>query len=171
MKRLIVRVLVALLALAAGLLSAKLWPAYRSPLPQTATVEPEVGREAEQPAEPITFENTGIVDLFKVTYRSSDGESVRYGCFKRSSSSRAIEGLPKASDVTRIVERGPVWDEKGVRVGERVVSVTSPGPYTSVSIEWTEGAKAFEIVSSSLEHALAFEKSKAWEGQGCSYFK
>jgi hypothetical protein len=62
-------------------------------------------------------------------------------------------------------------NDKGEKIGKRVVSVYSPGSDTEAEINWTEGPKIFFITAPSLEYAFAFEKSQAWEGQYCPKLK
>jgi hypothetical protein len=121
---------------------------------------------------PITFRPGGLVMSFQVDYHSSDGQDFWYSCYEHVSQSDAEHSLQKQIDMSYrgepdghltkvgITERTATLDVDGKKFGERVV-------LDSAVIYWTEGARYHSIVAPSVEYALLFEKSRAWESQGC----
>ena len=170
MHRLMARVLVALLTFTIGLASAKLWLVCLSLASQPVKVRLKKAPAPKPASQPITFEDTGSMDIATVDYLSSDGVNVRYGCVERESSVRATRELRGERIQTRILEHTPKLNDKGIRVGERLVMVSTIKSYPEATIEWTEGSRIFYIDAPSLKYARAFEQSKAWAGQGCFNF-
>jgi hypothetical protein len=66
-------------------------------------------------------------------------------------------------EATMIVERQPLYDRQGKNiVGERVVAVFPPNEFVKtevVSVISLDDTKLYEIYSTSLRHALAFDKA------------
>jgi hypothetical protein len=148
------RVLVALLTFTIGLAFAKLWVAYRRLAPPSASVEINIVPESKPTAQPITFSADGLVSAFQPYYHSSDGAFLRYGCFEYASPSRVAIGLREHIFGQQIIERAPKLNDKGERIGERVVLTSS--------IFWTEGSRLFLLRAPSLKYALLFEQSQVW---------
>jgi len=121
---------------------------------------------------PITFRPGGIMMAFQADYHSSDGQELWYSCYEHVSQSDAERSLQEQIDTSYrgepaghltkvgIADRTATLDVDGKKVGERVV-------LDSAVIYWTEGARYHSIVAPSVEYALLFEKSRAWEWEGC----
>jgi hypothetical protein len=169
MSCLLLRVMIASLTFAIGLSSAKLLVIYRRPVPQPTTIGVKNVPASQPAAQLVTFGDMGDVDMFMLSYPSSDGVDVRYGCFEQEFSFH--DKLLEADSKRRIIERTPRLNSKGVRVGERVVWIYSDGAYTEAGVAWTEGSRVFDILAPSLWYALAFERSKVWADQGCTDFR
>ena len=167
MHRLMIRALATLLTFTIGLASGKLWLVCNRLATQPVIVKIRKAHAPKLASQSITFEDTGLQDMFLDWYLSSDGVNVRYGCSDRGSASYATLLLSGKGPQTRVLEHTPKLNAKGSRVGERVVTVTTIGTYRDAHIEWTEGARLFYIQALSLKYARAFEQSKAWAGQGC----
>lgn len=93
-------------------------------------------------------------------YKSSDGVGVTTTIENRGSAVRANKALQrKIKKASQIIERGAKLDNKGQRVGERVVAMFAlDGPEKEHrAVLWTEGSQFHYIESSSLRHALQFE--------------
>jgi hypothetical protein len=120
----------------------------------------------------ITFTCDGIVSAFRTHYSSSDGQHLRYGCYEHPSVSDAERSLQDQINMeyrgepdgrltkVGIVQRTATLDADGIKVGERVV-------FDDGVIYWTEGPRYHLIYAPSVEHALLFEKSRAWAWEGC----
>jgi hypothetical protein len=161
-----IRLLVTLLTFVVGLAFAMLWVTYQRPAPQPVKAEPNNVSELKPTSQDITFDGGYDGDLFLTNYISSDGVGLRYHCDELKSSSRAAKELP-AVNRKGIVERAPKLNDKGERVGERVVFEYTLGSHTETEIVWTEGASVFRIYAPSLKYALLFKKSQVWARKGC----
>ncbi len=94
-------------------------------------------------------------------YESSDGVELSVTRENRDSSPKADKALQrKLKKAIRIIERGSKLDEKGQRVGERVVAMLAldDSQKEQASVLWTNGQQLYYIESLSLKHALEFEK-------------
>lgn len=94
-------------------------------------------------------------------YQSSDGVGLTVTRENRDTADRANKELQrKLKGATRIIERGSKLDEKGQRVGERVVAMFAldDSQKEQASVLWTSGRQFYYIESLSLKHALEFEK-------------
>jgi len=175
MNHILARILAALLTFSFGLfLSAA---CRRSHQLATVAKPPTPARAVS----PTTFQGTGIVDMFMEDYRRpSDGVIVRFHCSDRASEAKALllvqneRTTPLAGKThvavrnertTPLVEKTDVVDAGGTRIGERVVW-DSRGS-VNAGITWNERARLFSINAQSLQDALTFEKSRAWEPAGC----
>ncbi|HYX72074.1 MAG TPA: hypothetical protein VE732_04830 [Nitrososphaera sp.] len=167
MKRLIIRLLVALLTFAIGLGTATFEMFYHGhgALPIKVAAEKFPKPESQS----ITFEDTHTLSVLTFhVFASSDGDAVRYGCFDYESSSLTVKEFQEREFVNqRTIERTPKLNDKGEVVGERIVVVYPSGGYIEADIRWTEGSRSFEIIAPSLSHALEFEKSQVWVGKRC----
>ncbi len=79
----------------------------------------------------------------------------------RDSADRANKELQRRLKAAlRIIERGSKLDDKGQRVGERVVAMfaLSDSQKEQASVLWTNDQQLYYIGSLSLKHALEFEK-------------
>jgi len=94
-------------------------------------------------------------------YESTTGVRVSVTRENRDSSTQASKELQKRiKQAVEIVERDTKMDEKGQRVGDRVVATfaKSNSSENDVAVLWTNGAQFYYIQSSSLPIALEFEK-------------
>lgn len=94
-------------------------------------------------------------------YESSDGVVVSIMRENRDSPTKADRALQKRlKRAIRIIERGSTLDEKGQRVGERVVAMFAldNSQKEQASVLWTNGQQLYYIESLSLKHALEFER-------------
>ena len=94
-------------------------------------------------------------------YQSSDGIELTVTRENRDSAGRANKELQKKlKGSLRIIGRAPKLDEKGERVGERVVAIFAfdDSQKEQASVLWTNGQQFYYIESLSLKHALEFEK-------------
>jgi hypothetical protein len=94
-------------------------------------------------------------------YKSSDGIVVSVIRENQDSASKAGKALQrKIKQANKILEESPKLDEKGQRIGKRVVAMFAPDDSLNkqASVIWTDGQQLYYIKSSSLKHALEFEK-------------
>ncbi len=94
-------------------------------------------------------------------YESPDGVKVSVTRENRDSSAGASKALNKRiKEAVEIVEQADKMDEKGQRVGERVVATfaKSDSSEKEVAVLWTNGAQFYYIQSPSLPVTLEFEK-------------
>jgi hypothetical protein len=111
------------------------------------------------------FQPTGVIDMFMEYYkRPLDGAVARFGCSDRASEAKALMLIRTESSLP-LIERTNVTDSSGAKIGERVVWDSQPLSWARV--EWNEHARLFSIWAPSLQDALTFEKSKAWQPSGC----
>ena len=95
------------------------------------------------------------------TYESKDGVKVLVMRENRDSPERASRRLQeRTKEAVEIVERDTKMDEKGQRVGDRVVATfaKSDSSEKEVAVLWTNGAQFYYIQSPSLPVTLEFEK-------------
>lgn len=168
MKRLISRLMLALLTFIIGVASVSLWLNNRRPAP---TIKAEVKNpEPDLVPQPAEFEPEmsacgyikGAGRFSSLGYKSSDGVGVGYVIGDYRSAPRANQALGrKLKEAIQIIERGPKLDGRGRHVGERVVAMFTPiAPFQELgSVFWTDGSHFYAIDSPSLKHALEFEKS------------
>jgi len=168
MKRLILRLMSALLTFAVGVAAVSLWLNNPSPSPQVIHIEalPSIPKLTEQP---ISFEPKGSACGYiekggrfsDQIYESSDGVGVGYFGGDYGSAARAERELGrKLKEAIQIIERTSKLNAKGRRVG-RVVALFPPIAHhkESASVFWTDGSGFYAIDAPSLKHALEFEKS------------
>lgn len=170
MTRWTIRVLVALATFSLGLASAKLVILHGRPASQSFTINNAKAPEPESDSSFIKFENTGDIDMNLTYYRSSDGAGVQYGCFEEGYLFSLARDIPVEDRYVHIVEHTPKFNAKGIRVGERIVSLYARGLDMRAEISWTEGSRSYLISAPTLRYALAFEKSKVWADGGCMDF-
>lgn len=94
-------------------------------------------------------------------FESQEGVRVSIIRENRDSPVRADKELQRRiKQALEIVERGPKVDERGQRVGERIVAkfAKNGSAEEEVAILWTEGQQLYSIKSLSLTVALEFEK-------------
>jgi hypothetical protein len=77
------------------------------------------------------------------------------------------EYLSKILEGAQIMKREPIKDAAGKTTGERIVASRfvprNPAPNQQDSaVIWTEGTRFYQVTSSSLKDALAFEQQ--WKG-------
>lgn len=161
MTRFMIQVLVALVTFAIGLASAKL-VANLQPPPQSITIKINQALKTTPFSLPITFSESGFVTAFQPHYHSSDGVRLRYGCFEYPSPVSAAQALRKDIFGQHIIERTSKLNNKGERIGERVVLGSRLGSETEAKIIWTEGARRYLLRAPSLKYVLLFEQSRVW---------
>ncbi|HZE71869.1 MAG TPA: hypothetical protein VE135_20360 [Pyrinomonadaceae bacterium] len=93
-------------------------------------------------------------------YESSDGVDISIRIDTCSSRAVAKKKLLKFVKNARVIKREPKLDQNGAVVGERfVVRFPAKGKYKSqAGILWVNKAEIYYIQSSSLQHAIVFEK-------------
>lgn len=90
---------------------------------------------------------------------SSDSEEITlYGDFRSAQVTREHLESNASPDGATLIERGYKFDEKGRRIGERVVAVFKD--FEAVRISWTEGDIFWSVQAPSLELAREFEESE-----------
>ena len=121
---------------------------------------------------PITFSGGYQQSAFRTYYSSSDGQSLRYGCYELGSPMEAERSLNEAiamkylqspdGRLTKVgvLERTLTLDGMGNRTGERVV-------LDDGEILWYEGPRKHQIIAASVKHAVLFETSRLWAHEGC----
>lgn len=95
------------------------------------------------------------------TYVSADGVGVLFTVQKHRSATSANNALKRRiRKASKIIERGVKLDKDGRRVGDRVLllSHTRLPQKTVAGVVWSERATLYSVESSSLKHALEFEK-------------
>ncbi len=95
-------------------------------------------------------------------YKSSDCVPLSSTIIFFSSPGRALDEVQReAQKAAGVIDRGSIFDDKGQRIGERVVMqfVTGGESKTHAKIVSNKGSDFLSIISPSLRHALAFEKS------------
>ncbi len=171
MKRLIFRLIFALLTFTIGLAATSLLLSYRRPASQIIITETKQS-EPHAISQPIRFEPgvracgyiKGGGSFSDSSHTSSDGIGVGYLSAEYPSPSRANKELRrKIKEAIQIIERAPMLNDKREHVGERVVAMFPPNsPFKeSASVFWTDGANFYSIDSPSLKNALEFEKPSA----------
>jgi hypothetical protein len=97
-------------------------------------------------------------------YESYDGVRLGFSQLRFPSHEAAAEAFHRnLRDAVRVIEREPLYDRKRENiVGERVVAIFPPNEY--VQSEWAsvlclDDSQLYQISSSSLRHALAFDKA------------
>jgi hypothetical protein len=90
---------------------------------------------------------------------SSDPEEITlYGDFRSAEVTRETFESNATTDAATLIERGYKFDEKGRRIGERVITVFKG--VNAVRISWTEGDIFWSVQAPSLELAREFEASE-----------
>ena len=177
MKRIFLRLTLALLTFTIGVTSAFLWPSYRRTAPPIIKIEGSTPAEDTLASRVTKFEPKGSACGYVYVrgggrfssqmYESSDGVGVGYSAGDYGSPSRAKKYLrEKIKDALQIIERTPKLDDTGKLVGERVVAMYPPNaPFEELgSVFWTDGSHFYVIDSPSLKHTLEFERSSdRWE--------
>jgi hypothetical protein len=93
------------------------------------------------------------------TLGSSDAEEINfYGDFRSAQVTRETFDSNATTDAATLIERGYKFDEKGRRIGERVVTVFKGVNVARIS--WTEGDIFWSVQAPSLELAREFEASE-----------
>jgi hypothetical protein len=161
MRRLSLRLIVALLTFIIGVAISGWWLSHHRTLPKSVQItESDVIDEPErQPPGFPEMHACGPTANFH-TYESPDGVLISQSNEGFSSLKRANRELQKRLRIaTEIIERGPYLDDNGRRVGKRVVAVSSGKEgQQRAFILWTDGEILSSIEASSLRHVLEFEK-------------
>lgn len=140
-----------------------------SPNQRSSPPETKSSSQQEPSSEAIEFEDIqggrgktedGVPFSYHL-YKSSDGIRVTTTVENRGSPVRANQALQrKIKKASKIIEQKANLDDKGQRVGERVVAIfpSNGSEKEHSAVLWTEGSHFHYIESSSLGHALKFEK-------------
>ncbi len=100
------------------------------------------------------------------SYKSFDGvklSSTSSTFPSRQSAGSALQ--TSLQEATEIIERKPLHNDAGETIGERVVAKFPPNEIATdgyISILALENDRVFEIASTSLRHAVAFENGVPW---------
>jgi hypothetical protein len=167
MNRTAMRLLIASLTFAIGLIATSLWPSNLRPASPPVTVATQVENLGTAPApKQVTFERLGFTDMFRDFYKSSEGVTVSYANDDLGSSSRANkEMLRELEYAIQVVDRTPKLNADGRRIGERVVVLFPLKPGEKMAfVLWTEGSHLLSIHAPTIEHALEFERWRASTG-------
>lgn len=151
------RPVVALLTFTIGVTLSSSGLRHHRPVLKPATVvEPAASRPSE--SQPLSFSSRmhacGPQANYH-TYESSDGVFISEANERYPSARRAnLELQKRIHSATEIIERSPELDERGRRVGEKVVAMIDGDAYVlRVNGNWLHSTQ-----SSSLRHVLEFEK-------------
>lgn len=169
MRRLILRLAVAVLSFAIGIAATWLWFVSQH---QSSN---EIKVEESHPASAPTKQERAVVygvdgdgisedgNRTSFTYEEfSDGTSLDQRSVYYNSPKRATQELQKRlQDAEEIVKRETVFDEKGRQIGEKVIATFAPYKGSSAiwaELLWTEGARFISQKHSSLQSILEMEK-------------
>ncbi len=97
-------------------------------------------------------------------YESPDGVMISESCAPFRSPSEAKRGLrERLKDAISILEGGPKYDNKGRKVGERVVALfnSKEAEKPAVLVLWTDKEDMYEVGSLSISHVLEFERDRS----------
>ena len=155
---------IALLTFAVGVIAAALWLSIHTRHPQPEIHSVQFPQATLEPAEPFTL--VGGISAMTLdhgcvnsdTYRAADGSHLSFSQENYRSPAQATRELRrKTQQAKRVVERTPVKDETGRKVGERVVVLWGTDG-TRASVLWTRERESLSIHADSLERALEFER-------------
>lgn len=160
------RLAVAALAFTIGVGAAALRLPVSTRRPRSKTHVAQAPQAPPEPAEPFTPDggayarlDDGWVDTD--LYRAADGSRLSYSREGHRSPTQAARGM--RSEIRKselVVERKPVTDESGRRIGERAVVLwrANTRSWAKASVLWTRESISFSINAESLERALEFER-------------
>ncbi len=164
MRRVTLRLVIALLTFAVGVVAAALWLSLRYPQVAKPDVQIHLVEVAPAPA----FVQVGGMSVLtdkgcinSETYRAADGSQVSFSLWSHRSPAQATRELRRElKGVERIIEQTLVKDESGKRVGERMLVLWQPNARgrARVSVLWTRGHESYSINGESLEQTLKFEQ-------------
>ncbi len=170
MKRITVRLVIALLTFVIGVSLVAFW-LLNQQTSAKSLLEVENAAAESLIQQHIEFNGVSMADGIILTggnfasqsYESSYGVRVSFSQEGYSSSERAREAFEeKLKNAVSILERNRKY-VYGLQMGERIVGVfaySEPKEQVS-SIIWLEGSVLYTISSPSLRHALAFERNKS----------
>lgn len=168
MRRLLVRLMVALLTFTIGISTASLWLILRRPFP-TGLIPIAELPTSPTPAQPerkcVEVDGRGMpkdgASVAVSAWCTSDGMRFSRTSEYHTSPERADRALRKALiRAVEIIKREPLFDGAGLKVGEKVIA-TFPSKYPedgAASLLWTHRSAFRYVTSSSLENILAYEK-------------
>jgi hypothetical protein len=108
----------------------------------------------------------GVYGASVSTVESSDGRVFTSVIAVLPSDKRAQWGMDRIlRSASEVIKREPLFDEKGVRVGEKAVATFAghAEPLVgSAQLLWTRGAEFSRVGSSSLQNVLAYERDYGW---------
>lgn len=165
------RLLIASLALCAGVVAASFWPGVYEQLEE---LWPTQVPESAVSLPPGTFTPimskggdwyTTAGDVNEEFYQAWDGSEVSYSHTDTNSPARAAEQMRKWITLysDKEAERSDVLDESGKKEGERVTGLhrTDTEGRRRVAVLWVRGSDFFAVEGESLECVLALERRKA----------
>lgn len=163
MRRLTLRVIVALITFVIGVTAASLWLIF--PRRSSVAVKLEVTTPPQTPVKRERTYERGPArearDGSFITSYSSDGMNFTKWSVHCDTPRRVRREFEKRlKKVVEIISREPVLDEHGELLGEKVVAVFSPDdPDNSpASLLWTEKEELFQVEGSSLHDILEYRK-------------
>ena len=163
MRRLTLRLVVALLTFVIGVTAASLWFIFLRSTPMA--VKLEVNSPPQAPAEPQRIYERGPAGEATtgsfITLSSSDGMNFTKWSVYCGTPQRAKRELQKRlKKAVEVVSREPVFDEGGQQIGEKLVALFAPNdPDNSpASLLWTEKEELFQVETSSLQNILEYRK-------------
>jgi hypothetical protein len=163
MRRLTLRLIVALLAFIVGVAAVSLWFVLRRSNPEGNKLK--VTAPAQTPNKQARTYTRGPAGLATtgsfITLNSSDGMSfTKWSVYCRTARLAQRELQKRLRKATEIVSREAVLDEGGQRIGEKIVASFSPnGPDISpATLIWTENEELFQVEGSSLQNILEYRK-------------
>jgi hypothetical protein len=168
------RILVVLFILAIGLISVKVWTAFRWSAHKDISVNANNRTDPQPLSQKEAFSGGEFTNGSYTYYFSSDGASIFYGCSTRSSLYNVDRALRVEIGNESVIERAPKVNDKGEKIGTRVVlSRPSDMEPKAASIVWTEGTYLFAVHAPSLKYAQEFEMWQAgwkYRSENCHTF-
>ena len=159
MRKLIIRVLVALLTFEVGITAASLWYYTSSNSRFSKPVSRLFATTQERTYQrgPAGEATTGSF----ITLNSSDGmHFTKWSVYCRSAEGARRELEERTKAAVQIISRESVVDKSGQQIGEKIVAVFSPNDsrHCAASLLWTENEEMFQVAGSSLQNILEYRK-------------
>jgi hypothetical protein len=163
MRRLSLRLIVALLTFIIGVTVASLWFVLWRPSREANTVE--VIAPTQTPAKQERTYTRGPAGLATtgsfITLISSDGmRFTKWSVYCRTTQLAKRELQKRLRKASEITIREAVVDENGQQIGEKIVALFPPNdPDNSpATLIWTENEELFQVEGSSLQNILEYRK-------------
>ncbi len=168
MRRLILRLAVALLTFIIGMTAASLWNMSRRLNPKIISVvesQPAPSADEKKRTYEYGMQASGYSGNYRAcfgAFSSSDGMKFSSTNIYFGSPKRANRELQKTLiDASEIIKRETILDREGRKIGQRVVAMFAPYNDSSVAsakVIWAEGSNFGYIDSSSLRNIIEYEK-------------
>jgi hypothetical protein len=155
-------VIVLTLLIGAALVSELFFFFRQSREPGVFFVKP-VGRINQHKYKQLGHACGGSYNSYITGYEAPDGVKIsKSGAQFQSPSQAKRELRERLKHAISILERGPKYDNKGRKVGERVLALfnSKEGGKRAVVVLWTDKKDMYEVGSLSLSHALEFERTQ-----------